>query len=649
MSIAYGTTSDRTAVHDATSQFMQTIHPLTPVPPANERAQAAGDAVAALAHRWGGIASELSFIWRQAARVWRLIPLRHRIGLLGAALLVLLGSACSTGIPLLLGWLVDAVQRVPGDHRNSSPFAGGPALYLVLIGAAVVLRESLNVTRRYLVEDSCTRLHRKLTVRLVNHLLRVDLGLLAHDKVGALDNRISRSVEGVVRFLRLCFLDFAPAILTGALALAATLWKQPLLGVVMAGVMPLSIVLTVRQLASQKDVRCRLMRLYEEIDGMVVEQLGGIEYIRAAHAEALETRRLARMAEQRRALEIRHHVTMSLFGCAKALNEGLFYVLLLAGGVYFATAHDISFGDVLTLSMLFLGVMAPLSEVHRVIDEGHESSLRVRDLLGMLDEPLDRSYRVSQPCQPRLEAGKHAIVVRNLRADYVSRDRPPVRALDGVSFEIRHGETIGIAGASGSGKSTCVKVLLKLVHPSHGDVFVGGVRLADISRADIARFIGYVGQEPFVFAGTINENIAYGPTSPSFEQVSHVAAVAHLHDEIMQMPAGYEAAVAERGHNLSGGQCQRLALARTLLRQAPILIFDEATSALDNIGERHIQRALEQKGDRTLIIVAHRVWTLRRADRILVFDKGRIIETGTYEDLVRAGGAFANLVASARE
>lgn len=590
---------------------------------------------------------ELWFILRQARGAMGLVPLGHKVGLASAAIMMALAGACGALVPILVGKLVDGVQRNATPHASFVAVAGR---ILALIGGALLLREALNVGRRHVVENSCARIERALTIRLVSHLLRVDLTTLARTKVGALDSRIARSTEGVIRFLRLAFLDFFPAVVTGVLALSTALWKNWIVGAVMAGVIPISLALTLGQLASQRGVRLRLMRLCEEMDGMIVEQLGGVEYIRAAHTEGIEARRLQRTATKRSVLAVRHYFEMSLFGCAKALNEGAFHILLLACATFLATRGAISVGDILTLSMLFFGVMAPLGEVHRVIDEGHESALRVMDFLEMLKEPIDASYRVRSHRHPCVEGGQPVIAVRNLKVDMVSQRGGAVRVIDDVSFDVRHGETIGIAGRSGSGKSTFAKVLLNLVHSSGGEVLIGGIPLSAIPRAKLARLFGYVGQQPFVFAGTIAENIAYGPRKTSLSEIRRVAAMAHLHDEIVHMPRGYHAQLAERGRNLSGGQCQRVALARTLLHDPPILIFDEATSALDNIGERHVQRALEARRiGRTVLLIAHRLSTLRNADRILVFDSGRIVETGKFGELVRAGGVFSELVRSARE
>ncbi len=595
----------------------------------------------------------LRVIVRRGRQVWRLVPARHKLALAGAALLMAVTSGANTVIPLLLGSLVDQLQRLQRDSA-----AGGPAdalfplalRYLLLIGAVYVVREGLNVVRRYFVENTCTRIDRDMSVRVVSHLLKVNLGHLTHEKVGALHGRISRSVEGFVRFLRLFFLDFFPAITTGVFALAASLTKEPWLGAIMIGVIPVSIFLTVWQLVSQKGVRLRLLRTREEMDGTVVEQLAGLDYVRAANTQRHEVKRVARTAEKRRFRELRYHFRMSLFGCAKALNEGLFHVLVLGLAIFLALEGQIEYGDILTFSMLFLNVMTPLSEVHRIIDEGQESSLRVGDLLDILGMPADSSFEAPAGRAPDLDLPGPLILADGLRVEYPMADGRTRLALDGVGLAIRRGERIGIAGRSGSGKSTWLKVLLRLTHPCAGGMWFGGVPLAELSREAIGRLVGYVGQVPFVFAGTIEENITYGIDGASPEDVRRAAEMACIHDEILAMPGGYQAEVAERGQNLSGGQRQRLALARLFLKDPPVLILDEATSALDTISERCVQRSLSAtRPDRTVLLVAHRLSTLLDTDRILVFDGGQIVERGTYDELVCRGGVFTDLLRHAQE
>lgn len=589
---------------------------------------------------------ELRIVLRRAGQVWHLVPVGHRMALGLAAGLMALASICNIALPLGLGRLVDSLKGATGDNRGEVMRAAFACLGVM--AGAYLLREALQIVRRFLVENTCTRIERDVSVKLVSHLMKLDLSRLTHERVGTLHGRIQRSTVGFVRFLRLGFLDFFPVIVTGAFALAATLWKQPALAVVVSGVIPISVYLTVRQLASQKGVRLSLIRSREHMDGTVVEQLGGIEYVRVADTHRQESDRVARAAEERRVKEIRHHFQMSLFGCAKALNEAFFHLLVLAAAAYFAAVGSITYGDVLTVSLLFMNIMTPLAEVHRVLDEGHETSLHVADLLELLAEPVDRSFLPGECRTPKLEVGKPVIAAEDLRVEYRTPDGRAKRALDGVTLTIRHGERIGIAGPSGAGKSTWLKVVMRLTHPSGGRVSVAGVPLECLTREAIGRLVGYVGQTPFVFAGTVAENIAYGCEKATAEQIRDAARRAYIHEEIMAMPRGYETRVAERGQNLSGGQKQRVALARVFLRNPPILILDEGTSALDSIGERWVQRAVhEDKAVRTVILVAHRLSTLVDTDRIFVFDRGRIVDSGTFAQLAAREGLFNDLVRSA--
>jgi ATP-binding cassette subfamily B protein len=591
-----------------------------------------------------GIARQLRHIFRQALHVWKLVPRRHRFAFGGAALVMALTSACQTAIPLLLGRLVDEVKDAREQQLATDALWSMALLYLGLIAVSYLVREALQVFRRYLVENCCTRLEKHMTIRLVSHLMKVDLSAMMHEMVGSLNGRISRSVVGFTRFVRLAFLDLLPPLVTGGFALAAAVWKQPILAVAMAGVIPISVFLTVRQLITQKGVRLKLIHSREAMDGAVVELLGGLEYVRAAHTHPYELERLAKASEKRRARELRHHFQMSLFGCAKALNEGFFHILVVGLAISMAIRGEVSYGDILVFSGLFMNVMAPLNEVHRGIDEAHECALQVGELLKMLAEPIDRSFAVRTICEPSLANGSPMIVVENLHVAYASSDGEPKRGLDGISLSIQHGETVGVAGRSGGGKSTWLRVLMRLVHPTSGAVILGGVPLETVSRETIGRLIGYVGQLPFVFSGTVAENIAYGMNGASAEDIHRAAALAHIHDEIMAMPDGYHAQVAERGQNLSGGQRQRLALARILLKNPPILILDEGTSALDTISERRVQQAIDAaRAERTVILVAHRLSTLRDVDRIFVFDGGRIVEIGAYEELLERGGVFTQL------
>jgi ATP-binding cassette subfamily B protein len=595
-----------------------------------------------------GVARELRAIAKRSRQVWRLIPWRERVFLCIALVIMSLSSGANTAIALCLGSLVDAVNPEVNPSLARDSLTRIAAVYLAVIGVCYLVREAMNVLRRFLVEDTCTRIDKTIYVRVVSHLMKVDLAILAHDQVGALYGRLTRGVDGLVRFMRIGFLDSVPALLTGSFALVAALSKQPKIALAMVGVIPVSLGLTVWQLITQKGVRRELLRSRELMDGTVIEQLGGMDYIRAANTNRREVGRVEKVAEHRRAKELRHQFEMSLFGSGKAINEGFFHVAVLAAAIYLLVHGGLRAGDILTFSVLYLNVMAPLNEVHRFVDEAHESSLRVGDLLGLLALPIDRSFKLDGQREPRLIVGEPLFVAGDLRVAFPAGPGQRAPALNGLSLTIRHGETIGVAGRSGSGKTTWLRTLMRLVHASGGDATLGGVPLSCVSRQNIGKLVGYVGQNPFVFAGTVAQNIAYGCNQATEDQIQFAAELACVHHDIMAMPGQYCARVAERGQNLSGGQKQRIALARVFLKNPPILILDEGTSALDNISEQRVQQAINAAGtDRTVILVAHRLTTLRQTDRILVFEDGQIVETGTYSDLVQGGGVFAELVKSA--
>ena len=594
------------------------------------------------------ISGELRNMVRRSRQIWRLIPRRARVSLCAALIIMCLSSCANTLIALCLGGLVNAVSSEVAPVRTRESLTKAAAIYFAVIGTCYLVREFMNVLRRYLVEDTCTRVDKEVYVRVVSHLMQVELAILARDQIGALYGRISRGVDGLVRFMRIGFLDSVPALLTGAFALAAALSKQPRIALAMAGVIPVSLGLTVWQLITQNGVRRDLLKSRELLDGTVTEQLGGMDYIRAADTHSGEIRRVEQVTEHRRAKELRHQFQMSLFGSAKAINEGFFHLVVLATAIYLLASGRIAAGDILMFSVLYLNVMAPLNEVHRFVDEAHESSLRAGDLLELLELPIDRSFEPVDVREPRLEVGEPLFVAEDLRVTFPSTLGPSTSALNGLSLTIKHGETIGVAGRSGCGKTTWLRTLMRLAHASAGDATLGGVPLCGVSRRDIGRLVGYVGQNPFIFAGTIEENIAYGCETATDDQIRFAAELAYVHHEIMTMPGEYHARVAERGQNLSGGQKQRIALARVFLKNPPILILDEGTSALDNISEQHVQQAISAaSADRTVILVAHRLTTLRQTDRILVFDDGRIVETGTYSELIQGDGVFAELVRSA--
>ncbi|MDO8576155.1 MAG: ABC transporter ATP-binding protein [bacterium] len=547
------------------------------------------------------------------------------------ALCIMVGTGFLANLPaVLLGQFVDKIINVENPTFSIAiPFLG-------LIIAAILVRESLTVLRKYLVENVATQTEKKQTVRTIDRLLKTDLDFITKNRIGALHGRIFRSIQGLVRLLKLGFLDFFPAFFAALTALAIAFYQKPSLASFMILVIPAGLFIVVKQIASQKGIRVSLLRGKEDVDAKVVEMMGGLETIRVSNTSGIEIGGIEQIAERLRKIEIKHHISMAFYDAAKYLNEAFFYVLVVSVAVYFAVTGVITEGDILMYSILFMSVISPLREIHRILDEAHESSIRVQDLYELQHEPMDISFEAKGSIR---KDAANIVEIRDLSFNY---DETEKRVLSNLNLTIKRGEKIGLVGASGHGKTTLIKILLRLVHNYEGEVFLFGKDLQEVTREEVAARIAYIPQKSYVFRGTILENITYGCSRKvSTEEVQEAARRANILEEIQTSLGGFEGFVAEIGNNLSGGQKQRLALARLMLESPELLILDEATSALDNTNEAIVQKNLEAAfSGATVITIAHRLTTLRNADRILVFQEGAIVQEGTYRQLSQKDGAF---------
>ena len=428
---------------------------------------------------------EVGTLWTRRKQIWRLVPRADKLGFGIGVLISALVAGVEVLIALLSGELFDRVSGFNG--KPPSEWRDFVILALGGLAVAYILKESLQLLRRWIITRTTARIERNMTVHLVGHLLKVDLGALARERVGSLHGRISRSVEGFVKFLKVSFSDFLPAVLMVVFALGAGLWREWRVGLAMLGVVPVAIFITVWQVKSQKGIRVALLHAKEGLDGTVVEQLGGLEYIRAANTYPVEVARVEAAAESRSVREFKHGFAMARFDWLKAVNEGLFHVLIIGFAVVLAAYGEITFGQILTFSILFQKIMAPLKEVHRILDETYQSSIQVSVLLHMLNQPVDQSYGVVTLRGPRLDGSIPLLECRDLVVNYSTPDGDARRILNGLTLEIRQGQTIGIAGRSGSGKSTWLRCMLRLIHPESGEVLVGGVPINVLSREDIGK------------------------------------------------------------------------------------------------------------------------------------------------------------------
>ena len=578
---------------------------------------------------------EFGEILKGFKRTLQLMEKPEKAALVFASFLMLITGVLTNLPAVILGRLVDTL--VGTEHIDASiavPF-------IALIIGIILVREALNIVRKYFVENVATQTEKKQTVNVIEHLLKTDIANINQQQIGSLHGRIFRSVQGMIKIIKLGFLDFFPVFFSALAAIVIALTQKPLLASVMVLVIPAGLFLIVWQISSQKGIRVALLRGKERIDGTVVEMLGGIETVRALNTENQEVAKVEGVAEAMRKKEIRHHISMALFDSGKYLNEGFFYILVISLSIFLAAQGVITKGDILVYSILFMSITGPLREIHRILDEAHESSIKVNDLYDLLNQPQDISFQAHGTVKfpPN---NTNAIEVSKLSFKYGDS-----AVLQDVSFAIKNGEKIGIVGASGCGKSTLVKILLRLVHGYSGGIEIFGRTLNTISRKEIAGRIAYVPQKTHIFSGSIRDNIVYGceRENVSDEEVVTAAKLANLHEEIKNSLGGLSGRVAENGNNLSGGQKQRLAIARLILKSPELLIFDEATSALDNANEVTIQKNIEQLfKDKTTITIAHRLTTLKNTDRIFVFERGRIVQEGTFDGLANQKGLFQDFL-----
>jgi len=564
----------------------------------------------------------------------------EKVILVFASFLMLITGILTNLPAVILGRLVDKLVGAENIEFNIAiPFIG-------LVVGIILIREALTVVRKYFVENIATQTEKKQTVNVIEHLLKTDIANITQQQIGSLHGRIFRSIQGLIRIIKLGFLDFFPAFFSALAAIIIALSQKPLLATVMVLVIPAGLFIIIKQVSSQKGIRVSLLRGKEKIDGTVVEMLGGIETVRALNTEQQEVAKVEQVAEELRKKEIRHHIFMAFFDAGKYLNEGFFYILVISLSILFSAQGVITKGDIFVYSILFLSITGPLREIHRILDEAHESSIRVNDLYDLLNQPQDVSFKPQSASKKRAVSDNgETVKVSNLYFSFPDKDN--LRILSDVTFTIKKGEKIGIAGASGCGKSTFVKILLRLVHGYSGKIYLFGKDLASIGRDEIADRIAYVPQKTYIFSGSIRENIAYGCFRENItdEEITKAAKLANLYDEMQESLGGLSGKVTENGNNLSGGQRQRLAIARLILKSPEILIFDEATSALDNTNEIRIQGNLEQLfKDKTMITIAHRLTTLKNSDRILVFEKGKIVQEGNFDELASRKGLFQNFL-----
>ena len=531
--------------------------------------------------------------------------------------------------PLFFQVVIDKVLV----HRSVSTL---DVLTIGLVGIAT-FETILSIIRTYLFSHTTNRIDVELGARLFQHLLALPVSYFQTRRVGDSVARV-RELENIRNFLTSSALTLVIDLFFTLVFLGVMLFYSPLLtGVVLAG-FPFYIAISAGAAPRFRRLLDEKFKRGAENQAFLVESIGGVETLKAMAIEPQMQRRWEEqlagyVASSFRVLRLGNTASNSVQYANKLVMAGVLYFgakLVIAGGL--------SVGELVAFNMLAGRVTQPVLRLAQIWQDFHQAKISVERLGDILNTTPEPKFNPTRAALPAIRG--------DVTFDHVSfRYRiDGQEILHDVSFSVSAGQVVGIVGASGSGKSTVAKLIQRLYVPERGRVLIDGVDLAMVDTAWLRRQIGAVLQESVLFNRSIRENIALADPAMSIEQVVEAAKLAGAHDFILELPEGYDTVVGERGASLSGGQRQRIAIARALVTNPRILIFDEATSALDYESERIIQDNMQRIAQgRTVVVIAHRLSTVRRSNRIITIDRGRLVEDGTHDELMRRGGRYASL------
>ena len=567
-------------------------------------------------------------------KLWRFgRPYRHQL-LLGFVLT--LASTAATLVPPYM--TMPLMDEVLIPYQSGKPI--DPALVTLYLGGllgAALLAWALGWAKTYILALVSERIGADLRTTTYQHLLSLSLEYFGGRRTGDLIARIGNETDRINVFLSLHLLDFATDVLMICMTALILFTINPTLAAVT--LLPLPFIGWLIHVVRDR-LRTgfeKIDRVWAEVTNVLADTMPGIRVVKAFAQEDREAQRFKDANRHNLHVNDRLNRVWSLFAPTVALMTEVGLLVVWGFGIWLV-AHDRITVGVMTAFLAYIGrFYTRLDSMSRIVSHTQKAASgakRIFDILDHVSNVPEPANPVSLPAQ----VTGH-ITVRD--AGFRYGNRAVIRQLN---LDIQPGQMIGLVGHSGSGKSTLVNLICRFYDLSEGAIELDGVDIRQLRIADFRRQIGLVLQEPFLFFGTIADNIAYGKPQATREEIVAAARAAHAHEFILRMPQGYDSLVGERGQGLSGGERQRISIARALLINPRILILDEATSAVDTETEKEIQRALDNlvRG-RTTIAIAHRLSTLRKADRLVVMDKGVVVEEGNHDQLMALEGAYWRL------
>ncbi len=540
------------------------------------------------------------------------------------------------------GILVALIVRRILDGGGWGTIAG----FVAGVAILTVVRAGLIFAREVLAKHVAATIKTRLRSRLFDQLLLLGPGYLEKTETGKVQSTLVDGVEALESYLGYYLPQALVSLIVPVCVVGVILFLDPLIGLVVlacALAVPLIPKAWDRVLGEHGQ---RHWAAYSSLNSQFVDSMQGMVTLKALNASE-------RRGEQLRdASQALYRATMAQLSVSMIRN-GLVGFAMSAGvalavgiGSFQVAAGDLGIAALLIILFLSAECFRPLVELDSYWHAGYMGISASTGIFELMDaEPEVKDAGPSHPDGPQILG--HAIALRDVTFRYSPEASP---ALNGVSMEVHEGETVAIVGPSGAGKTTVASLLLRFFDPQDGRITLGATDIQEVRLDDLRSRIGYVSQETYLFHGTVEDNLRIGNPTATLEEIQEAATQANIHSFVQSLPQGYATIVGERGAKLSGGERQRIAIARALLKDAPVLILDEATSSLDGANEAAIRDALRRlTRGRTTLVIAHRLSSVVHADRIVVMEKGRVVESGNHADLIARNGQYALLIQAQKE
>lgn len=581
---------------------------------------------------------------KQEKSLWQLLqplkaPLIRNRRLLGLTILAGWGKfAAPVAIPLIIGGIIDMLVGVSGVTVTAAAMQGHLAFYGPILMGLIVLISVSTYFRSALAQRLSARVQHHLRKRLFFHMQRLSVSFFHKHHAGALGSRVSSDINHSAVILNKGVIQWAMDGVALILTISIIFYFNWILALITVGLLAINGIV-IRKLGPPIRIqRKAIQERQSSVTGCAAEYFAGISVVKAYAGEGASSKNFSDTSRTVRDAQV---VNSTLQGRFQGMTQCL--VLLTQVAVVFVGAWMITFHPELLSHGELVTFLLYVGHVNGSVQRLADSMMELQDGVAALDRIND--ILSIYPSPPEAKNPVSPVIKGDLCFDHVTfgyDKRNPV--LHDFSYHFEQGKSYALVGPSGGGKSTVTQLMLRFYDPQEGSISIDGHDLRTVAKPHYRSHVAVVLQDPIIFSGNVLDNIGFADVDASPQRIKAAAEAAQAHDFIAELPQGYHSRLGERGVALSGGQRQRIAIARALMRDPKLLILDEATSALDTVTERAIQNMVEElHGTRTMIVIAHRLSTIRNVDRILVVEDGHLIEEGSFDELIAAGGAFAEL------